>query len=152
MTNIIPALSSSTRIAIIGLGYVGLPLAAAFAEKYPITGFDINPIRISKLKSAVDDTKEVSTTDLNAVLVESPEQIGLYCSDQLADLKACTVFIITVPTPTDKNHRPDLTPLFKASESVASALKIGDLVIYESTVYPGVTEEECVPILEKLAA
>jgi UDP-N-acetyl-D-galactosamine dehydrogenase len=151
MTNIIPTLSSSTRIAIIGLGYVGLPLAAAFAEKYPITGFDINPIRISKLKSAVDDTKEVSTTDLNAVLVESPEQIGLYCSDQLADLKACTVFIITVPTPTDKNHRPDLTPLFKASETVASALKIGDLVIYESTVYPGVTEEECVPILEKIS-
>jgi UDP-N-acetyl-D-galactosamine dehydrogenase len=151
MTRTIPALSSTTRIAIIGLGYVGLPLAAAFAEKYPVTGFDINSTRVNRLKLSVDDTQEITTADLNAVLVHKQGQTGLYCTDQLADLKACTVFIITVPTPTDKNHRPDLSPLLKASETVATALKPGDLVIYESTVYPGVTEEECVPILEKLS-
>jgi UDP-N-acetyl-D-galactosamine dehydrogenase len=121
MTRTIPALSSTTRIAIIGLGYVGLPLAAAFAEKYPVTGFDINSTRVNRLKLAVDDTQEITTADLNAVLVHKQGQTGLYCTDQLADLKACTVFIITVPTPTDKNHRPDLSPLFRASETVATA-------------------------------
>lgn len=151
MTRIIPALNNSTRIAIIGLGYVGLPLAAAFAEKYPVTGFDINSLRINKLKLAVDDTQEVSSAELNAILSGTSGQIGLYCTDQLADLNAATVFIITVPTPTDKNHRPDLSPLLKATETVAGALKKGDLVIYESTVYPGVTEDECVPLLEKLS-
>jgi UDP-N-acetyl-D-galactosamine dehydrogenase len=151
MIRTIPALSSSTRIAIIGLGYVGLPLAAAFAEKYPVTGFDTNPTRIGNLKLADDHTQEVTAAELKTILVDTQEQIGLYCTDHLADLKACTVFIITVPTPTDKNHRPDLSPLLKATETVASALKPGDLVIYESTVYPGVTEDECVPILEKLS-
>ena len=148
MTNNIPVLHPSIRIAVIGLGYVGLPLAAAFAEKYAVTGFDINPERISRLKLGMDDTQEITKAALEAVLVHSNTEKGLYCSEQIDDLNACTVFIVTVPTPTDKNHRPDLRLLYKASEMVAAALKPGDVVIYESTVYPGVTEEECVPILE----
>ena len=149
MTNNIPVLHPNIRIAVIGLGYVGLPLAAAFAEKYAVTGFDINPERISRLKLGIDDTQEISTEALRDVLVTSNQEKGLYCSEQVEDLNACTVFIITVPTPTDKNHRPDLRLLYKASEMVAGALKPNDVIIYESTVYPGVTEEECVPILEK---
>ncbi|KAF2342051.1 nucleotide sugar dehydrogenase [Flavobacterium tistrianum] len=138
------------KIGIIGLGYVGLPLARLFATKYSVIGFDINRERIESLNQGQDSTLEVENEILKAVLVEkSSEDIGLYCTDDIEFLKKCDVFIVTVPTPVDKNNRPDLTPLYKASEMVGSVLKKGDIVIYESTVYPGVTEEECIPVLEK---
>ena len=140
------------KIAIIGLGYVGLPLARLFATKYPTVGFDINRARISALKAGHDSTLEVEDEILQAVLVNQfSDKTGLYCTDDLEVLKECNVYIITVPTPVDKNNRPDLTPLYKASETVAKVLKKGDIVIYESTVYPGVTEEECVPVLERVS-
>lgn len=138
------------KIAIIGLGYVGLPLARLFATKYSVVGFDINKKRIESLNDGYDTTLEVENDVLKAVLVnEDSNDKGLYCTDNIENLNNCNVFIITVPTPVDKNNRPDLTPLYKASETVAKVLKKGDIVIYESTVYPGVTEEECVPVLEK---
>src|SRR5690606_17468266 len=141
-----------TKIAVIGLGYVGLPLARLFATKYPVIGFDINQGRINGLNSGTDSTLEVSDEVLQSVLVDKPSNAnGLYCSSNLEDIKDCTVYIVTVPTPVDKNNRPDLTPLYKSSETVAKVLKKGDIVIYESTVYPGVTEEECVPVLEKVS-
>jgi len=140
------------KIAVIGLGYVGLPLAAAFAEKYPVVGFDINQGRVNELKSGHDHTLELSDDELKAVLVEGLESgNGLLPSFNAEDLTSCNVFIVTVPTPTDKHNRPVLTPLVKASETVGKALKKGDIVIYESTVYPGVTEEECVPVLERVS-
>jgi UDP-N-acetyl-D-galactosamine dehydrogenase len=140
------------KIAVIGLGYVGLPLAAAFAEKYPVVGFDINQGRVSELKSGHDHTLELADDELKAVLVEVLESgNGLLPSCNAEDLASCNVFIVTVPTPTDKHNRPVLTPLVKASETVGKALKKGDIVIYESTVYPGVTEEECVPVLERVS-
>lgn len=140
------------RIAIIGLGYVGLPLARLFATKYPTVGFDINKARISELNTGHDSTLEVEDQILKAVLVDTfSNKNGLYCTDDLTVLKECNVYIVTVPTPIDKNNRPDLTPLYKASETVGAVLKKGDIVIYESTVYPGVTEEECVPVLEKIS-
>jgi UDP-N-acetyl-D-galactosamine dehydrogenase len=140
------------KIAVIGLGYVGLPLAAAFAEKYPVVGFDINQGRVNELKSGHDHTLELADDELKAVLVENLESgNGLLPSFNAEDLNACNVFIVTVPTPTDKHNRPVLTPLVKASETVGKALKKGDIVIYESTVYPGVTEEECVPVLERVS-
>jgi UDP-N-acetyl-D-galactosamine dehydrogenase len=142
----------SKKIAVIGLGYVGLPLAAAFAEKYPVVGFDINQGRVNELKSGHDHTLELADDELKAVLVEGMESgNGLLPSFNAEDLNACNVFIVTVPTPTDKHNRPVLTPLVKASETVGKALKKGDIVIYESTVYPGVTEEECVPVLERVS-
>jgi len=142
----------SIRIAIIGLGYVGLPLARLFATKYPVVGFDINQSRINELNSGKDATLEVADDVLQAVLVKSPsEQNGLFCSANLDDIAACNYYIVTVPTPVDKNNRPDLTPLYKSSETVAKVLKKGDIVIYESTVYPGVTEEECIPVLERVS-
>jgi UDP-N-acetyl-D-galactosamine dehydrogenase len=139
------------KIAVIGLGYVGLPLARLFATQYQVVGFDINQNRIAELTKGTDKTLEVRDEDLQAVLVTdfSTNTKGLYCTDALQDVADCTYYIITVPTPVDKNNRPDLTPLYKASESVGSVLKKGDIVIYESTVYPGATEEECVPVLEK---
>lgn len=178
------------KIATIGLGYVGLPLARLFATKFPVVGFDINTARVEELKKGHDSTLEVEDDILQAVLLsenpvvtgekemagvngssqdfpftQSPEsQVtadpsvrvaerienkGLYCSTLLEDITDCNYYIITVPTPVDKNNRPDLTPLYKASESVGKVLKHGDIVIYESTVYPGATEEECVPVLEK---
>jgi UDP-N-acetyl-D-galactosamine dehydrogenase len=139
------------KIAVIGLGYVGLPLARLFATQYQVVGFDINKNRIAELTKGTDKTLEVSDEDLKAVLVTdfNTNTKGLYCTDALQDVADCTYYIITVPTPVDKNNRPDLTPLYKASESVGSVLKKGDIVIYESTVYPGATEEECVPVLEK---
>lgn len=140
-----------TRIAIIGLGYVGLPLAVAFSKKYNVTGFDINKGRIEALNTGIDHTLEVSSQELSSVLVNNSKNIGLYCTDNTTELSKCTVFIVTVPTPTDKHNRPDLTPLYKASETVGKVLKKGDVVIYESTVYPGVTEEECVPYLERIS-
>lgn len=138
------------KIAVIGLGYVGLPLARLFATKYPVVGFDINQNRISELNSGTDTTLEVEDHVLQSVLVEKPSDVaGLYCSNLLTDIADCNYFVVTVPTPVDKNNRPDLTPLYKASETVGKILKKGDIVIYESTVYPGVTEEECIPVLEK---
>jgi UDP-N-acetyl-D-galactosamine dehydrogenase len=140
------------KIAVIGLGYVGLPLAAAFAEKYPVVGFDINQGRVNELKSGHDHTLELADDELKAVLVEGLDSgNGLLPSFNAEDLTSCNVFIVTVPTPTDKHNRPVLTPLVKASETVGKALKKGDIVIYESTVYPGVTEEECVPVLERVS-
>ena len=140
------------KIAIIGLGYVGLPLARLFATKYSVVGFDVNEKRISELKSGVDKTLEVDKETLQDVLVEKDSvKNGLFCSSSISDLKDCNYFIITVPTPVDKNNRPVLTPLVKASETVGSVLKEGDIVVYESTVYPGATEEDCVPILEKVS-
>jgi UDP-N-acetyl-D-galactosamine dehydrogenase len=151
MNELIPTLSSSTRIAVIGLGYVGLPLASAFAKKYPVVGFDINPQRIANLKNAFDHTLQVADEELKSVIVADQTQQGLFFSSAVEDLERCTVYIVTVPTPADKNNRPDLRPLYLASEMVGRILKKGDVVIYESTVYPGVTEEECVPVLEKFS-
>lgn len=143
------------KIAIIGLGYVGLPLAALFASKYAVIGYDINQKRIDELKQGIDTTLEVSEEALNGVLNTSDRindnAVGLYFTTEETDLKAANYYIITVPTPVDKNNSPDLTPLKKASELVGKVLKKGDVVVYESTVYPGVTEEECVPVLERVS-
>ncbi|MDX1471705.1 MAG: hypothetical protein R3213_09440, partial [Flavobacteriaceae bacterium] len=168
------------RIAVIGLGYVGLPLARLFATKYPVIGYDINIQRVEQLQKGYDSTLEVEDEKLQAVLVKSiyelhkqpvlelaeiaeirhPELVsgseeekntGLYVTSDLGEIADCNYYIITVPTPIDKNNRPDLTPLYKSSESVGEVLKKGDIVIYESTVYPGVTEDECVPVLERVS-
>ncbi|MBO9732305.1 MAG: nucleotide sugar dehydrogenase [Chitinophaga sp.] len=137
------------KIAIIGLGYVGLPLAVEFAKKYKVVGFDINEARIKELNGGEDHTLELSSEDLQRVLTTDKAGIGLFCSNQLDDIRDCNFFIVTVPTPVDKNNRPDLTPLIKASQTVGKVLKPGDIVVYESTVYPGATEDDCVPVLEK---
>ncbi|EJF09377.1 NAD(P)-binding domain-containing protein, partial [Pontibacter sp. BAB1700] len=135
----------NAKIAVIGLGYVGLPLAVEFAKKFSTIGFDINQARVQELNTGHDRTLEVEDEYLKSVLTSSVNgKIGLYCTNQLQDIEACNYYIVTVPTPVDKNNRPDLTPLYKASETVGKVLKRGDIVIYESTVYPGVTEEECV--------
>lgn len=140
------------KIAIIGLGYVGLPLARLFATKYSVVGFDINQGRINELNSGIDSTLEVGQDALKAVLkTNSSSENGLFCSNQIDDIKECNYFIVTVPTPVDKNNRPDLNPLYRSSETVGKVLKKGDIVIYESTVYPGVTEEECIPVLERIS-
>lgn len=173
-------MNTTSKIAVIGLGYVGLPLARLFATKYPVVGFDIHQARVEELNQGHDSTLEVEDEILQAVLLKKnpflplPEPVtkntapnsdkalhtfddngiqttGLYCSHQLEDLAEANVYIVTVPTPVDQHHRPNLTPLIKASETVGKVLKAGDIVIYESTVYPGVTEEECVPILEKVS-
>ena len=138
------------KIAIIGLGYVGLPLAVEFAKKYTVIGFDINQARVTELNGGHDSTLEVSDENLQSVLKLSTKR-GLLLSCTNEDLEDCTVFIVTVPTPVDKNNRPILTPLIKASETIGKHLKKGDIVIYESTVYPGVTEDECVPVLERVS-
>lgn len=143
-------MKTDTRIAILGLGYVGLPLAVAFAEKYPVVGFDINSSRIEDLLKGIDHTKEVDEIELNTVIRKDVKaELGLLPTDDLSLLLSCNVFIITVPTPVDRYNRPDLSPLIKASITVGKVLKKGDIVVYESTVYPGVTEDECVPVLEK---
>lgn len=140
------------KIAIIGLGYVGLPLARLFATKFSVVGFDINAPRVAELNKGIDRTLEVEEAILKAVIVpKNHGGNGLYCSTNSDDIKDCTYYIVTVPTPVDKNNRPDLTPLYKSSETVGKVLKKGDIVIYESTVYPGVTEEECVPVLERIS-
>ncbi len=145
---------TETKIAIIGLGYVGLPLAVEFAKKFPVIGFDIDQKRVSDLRNGKDFTLEVEDANLQAVLKDSSPSIGesglfpTFESDALAD---CHIYIVTVPTPTDKHNRPVLTPMLKASENIGRFLKKGDVVIYESTVYPGVTEEECVPVLERVS-
>lgn len=135
---------SSTKIALIGLGYVGLPLAVEFGKQYPTTGFDINAARIAELNAGKDSTLEVEPELL-------AEATKLRFSSQLEDIAQCNVYIVTVPTPIDAAKRPDLTPLEKASEAIGKVLKPGDTVIYESTVYPGCTEEVCVPILERVS-
>tara|TARA_R110002050_G_scaffold270114_2_gene413050 strand:+ start:2706 stop:4007 length:1302 start_codon:yes stop_codon:yes gene_type:complete len=145
-----------SKIALIGLGYVGLPLAVEFAKKYPTVGFDINKKRIQELVEANDRTLEVANQELKAVNVANPLLFkegckGLYCSDAIIDISDCNIYIVTVPTPTDEYNRPVLTPLTKSSETVGQVLSKGDVVIYESTVYPGVTEDHCVPILEKVS-
>jgi len=138
------------KMAVIGLGYVGLPLAVEFAKKYKVFGFDISKERIEQLNSGYDHTLEVEENTLNEVLTFDCTTLkGLYCTDEPEKLGGCSVYIITVPTPVDKNNRPDLKPLLKASALVAKVLKKGDIVVYESTVYPGVTEDECVPVLAK---
>jgi UDP-N-acetyl-D-galactosamine dehydrogenase len=134
----------STRIAIVGLGYVGLPLAVEFGKRYPTTGYDIHAARIAELRQGRDSTLEVEPE----LLAQAAQ---LTFTDRLADIAACNVYIVTVPTPIDAAKRPDLTPLVKASEAIGSVLKPGDTVIYESTVYPGCTEEVCVPILERVS-
>ncbi len=143
------------KIAIIGLGYVGLPLARLFATRYPVVGFDINTKRVDALQKGIDDTLEVETADLQSVLISFSEigesKIGLHCTTDVTVLTDCSWFVVTVPTPVDKNNRPDLTPLIKASETVGRVLSKGDIVIYESTVYPGATEEVCIPVLEKIS-
>jgi len=145
-------LENNVKIAVIGLGYVGLPLARLFATKYPVIGFDINESRVNSLKSGTDTTLEVEDDVLQSVLVDKPdEKEGLYCTTSINDIAECNYYVVTVPTPVDKNNRPDLTPLYKSSETVGKVLKRGDIVIYESTVYPGVTEEQCVPVLEQIS-
>jgi UDP-N-acetyl-D-galactosamine dehydrogenase len=140
---------SENRIAIIGLGYVGLPLAVAFAEKYKVFGFDINQSRIDELNIGHDHTLEIEDDLLKSVLSSEDSVHGLYNTNILDKIKDCNIYIVTVPTPIDDDQNPDLTPLIRASETVGSVLKKGDIVIYESTVYPGATEEDCVPVLEK---
>jgi UDP-N-acetyl-D-galactosamine dehydrogenase len=137
------------HIAVIGLGYVGLPLAVEFGKKYKVVGFDINQLRIKELSAGEDHTLEANPEELKGVLREIDGDKGAYFTVNKEDLGNCNVFIITVPTPVDQYNNPDLTPLIKASETVAAVLKPGDMVIYESTVYPGCTEEACVPILER---
>ena len=132
----------STRIAVVGLGYVGLPLAVAFGAKFPTVGFDINPVRVAALKAGRDTTLEVSAEELAGA-----ERLEF--TSRIEDIASCTVFVVAVPTPVDEHNRPDLGLLVRASETVAKVLKRGDVVIYESTVYPGATEEDCVPVLER---
>jgi len=134
------------KIAVIGLGYVGLPLAHAFSEKYEVIGFDIAQWRIDELRSGVDRTLELSTEQVNQAIANK-----MQFTNVLEEISDCNIYIVTVPTPIDKHKKPDLTPLLKASESIGKVLKKDDIVIYESTVYPGATEEDCVPILEKVS-
>ncbi|MET3114432.1 UDP-N-acetyl-D-galactosamine dehydrogenase [Pedobacter sp. CG_S7] len=136
------------KIAVIGLGYVGLPLAVEFAKKFKVFGFDINNQRIENLKAGIDHTKEVEKNELINVLTNDCTKLtGLYCTNDIKLLIKCNIFIVTVPTPVDKNNRPNLNPLLNASKIIGEILKKGDIIIYESTVYPGVTEDECVPVL-----
>jgi UDP-N-acetyl-D-glucosamine/UDP-N-acetyl-D-galactosamine dehydrogenase len=156
------------KIAVIGLGYVGLPLGRLFATKYPVVGFDINQNRINELVNGHDATLEVEDDVLRSVLLKvnpvtkqysnadevqvmQSVKTGLYCTTNLDSIADCNYYVVTVPTPVDKNNRPVLTPLYKSSETVGKVLKKGDIVIYESTVYPGVTEDECVPVLERIS-
>lgn len=140
------------KIAVIGLGYVGLPLARLLATQHQVIGFDINEKRVNELRNGHDATLEVEDELLTDVLQPNTTmESGLFCTTQIEDMQSCTYFIVTVPTPVDKHNRPDLTPLYKASETVGRVLKKGDIVIYESTVYPGVTEDECVPVLERVS-
>jgi UDP-N-acetyl-D-galactosamine dehydrogenase len=141
---------NTTRIALIGLGYVGLPLAVEFARKYPVIGFDIHQGRVDELNSGHDSTLEVEDEHLQSVLIqEMPQNDGLFLTADPKAIADCNYFVVTVPTPTDENNHPVLTPLIRASETVGKVLKKDDIVIYESTVYPGATEDDCVPVLEE---
>lgn len=143
---------SKIKITIIGLGYVGLPLARLFATKYAVVGFDINENRVADLKTGVDATLEVEEDVLKEVLVDdNNHEKGLFFTTSKEDIKDSNYYIVTVPTPVDKNNRPVLTPLIKASELIGGVLKKDDIVIYESTVYPGATEEDCIPVLENIS-
>jgi UDP-N-acetyl-D-galactosamine dehydrogenase len=157
MTNLPPLQNKEPIIAVIGLGYVGLPLAVEFAKYFPVVGFDIKEDRIKELNSGHDSTLEVEEENLRSVLslFADPPSIpgtkGLSITNKPDLLKPCNVFIVTVPTPVDKNNRPDMTPMIKASETVGKVINPGDIVIYESTVYPGATEEDCVPRIEQVS-
>lgn len=143
---------ANISIAIIGLGYVGLPLAVEFAKKFPVKGFDIKQSRVDELNNAFDRTLETESAILLSVLAtDIATDRGLIFTSAVKDIASCNVFIISVPTPTDQYNRPDLSLLIKASQSVAGVLKTGDVVIYESTVYPGATEDVCVPVLEQIS-
>ena len=142
---------SSIKIAVVGLGYVGLRLAVEFATKYPVEGYDIKQSRIKDINNGSDTTLEVESSLLTNVLVHKSGERGLHCSSESSNLVNCNVYVISVPTPTDKHNRPDLGILLRATETVAKVLKTDDVVIYESTVYPGVTEDVCVPVLEKIS-
>ena len=135
------------KISVIGLGYVGLPLAVAFSDKFKVIGFDVNEKRVEELNKFNDKTLEIDLEKLKNAITNNKMKL----SSNIDDIKECNFYIVSVPTPVDKNNRPDLTPLLKASQSVGSVLKKGDIVVYESTVYPGATEEECVPVLEKFS-
>jgi len=140
------------KIAIIGLGYVGLPLAVAFAEKYKVVGCDVNIQRVNELNNGHDSTLEIEDHLLNSVLdIDNSRNLGLFITTNIDFLQDCNIYIVTVPTPTDKHNRPVLIPMIKASETIATFLKRDDIVIYESTVYPGVTEDEMVPVLERVS-
>ncbi len=143
--------TSDIRIAVLGLGYVGLPLAVEFSATYPVIGFDIKKDRIDQLNASHDATHEVSDDRLKEALKVNELSKGLICTADQSFLGKSNFYIITVPTPTDKHNRPDLTPLLKASEMAGKYLKKGDIVVYESTVYPGVTEDECIPVLERVS-
>jgi len=143
--------ADAITIAIIGLGYVGLPLAVEFAGKYPVVGFDLSLNRINELRSGFDRTQEISASQLQNIKTTVNNDIGVFFSADVKHLQSCNVYIVAVPTPTDKHNRPDLTLIEKASETIGMVLNAGDVVIYESTVYPGVTEEICVPILEQVS-
>lgn len=145
-------MKENIKIAIIGLGYVGLPLARLFATQYPVIGFDINKPRVLELQNGIDSTLEVEKNVIQKVLIKnSNSKKGLFCTTEINEISSCNYYVVTVPTPVDKNNKPDLTPLLKASEAVGSVLKKEDIVVFESTVYPGATEEVCVPILEKIS-
>ena len=140
------------KIGIIGLGYVGLPLARLFATLYPVVGFDVKQKRINEIMEGCDHTLEVDESVLKAVLKSAAnDDAGLFCSCDMNELTGCNYYIVTVPTPVDKNNRPDLTPLYKASETVGKVIGKGAIVVYESTVYPGATEEDCIPVIEKVS-
>ena len=135
------------KICVIGLGYVGLPLARLFSTKYPTIGFDMNRKRVEALNSGHDSTLEVS----DDLLKDAINNHGFHCTTNIDDIKDCNFYIVAVPTPVDENNRPDLKPLWGASETVGKVISKGDIVVYESTVYPGVTEEECLPIVERIS-
>src|SRR5690606_25098448 len=145
--------ADNVKIAVIGLGYVGLPLAIEFAKKYDVLGFDIKVERVNELSQGKDRTQEANLVDLSNVMEGKGKggAVGLSFSSDKQDLIPYNTYIVTVPTPIDEFKAPDLTPLLKASEVVGSVLKRGDIVIYESTVYPGCTEEDCVPVLENIS-
>lgn len=147
-------MTQNIKIAVIGLGYVGLPLARLFATRYPVVGFDMKEARIEELRQGTDSTLEVADEVLKAVIVPSNPAYGtagLYCSGDIEDIRDCNYYIVAVPTPVDRNNRPDLTPLIRASETVGGVIAKGDTVVYESTVYPGATEEDCVPVVEEIS-
>lgn len=140
-------MNKNFKIAVIGLGYVGLPLARLFSTKYKTIGFDVNTSRVKELMNGIDSTLEVS----NELLKDAIDNHGFVCTCNLDEIRDCTVYIVTVPTPIDTRNRPDLTPLIKASETVGRVISKDNIVIYESTVYPGVTEEECIPVIERVS-
>jgi len=139
-------MTNQTKIAVIGLGYVGLPLARLFSTKYKTVGYDINTKRVEALMAGNDETLEVSSELLNKAIAD-----GFVCTTDLEQIKESNFYIVTVPTPVDKNNRPDLTPLIRASETVGKVIRKGDIVVYESTVYPGATEEDCIPVVERVS-